>query len=327
MNKKKLIEVLNIQSESYNQFRMFSYIIRQLKKIGCKYYTYNGCIYATKGETNLYPCIVSHMDTVHNIEENLTPIEVNGNIIGFNTVTMEQIGIGGDDKVGIFIALECLNNFDNIKAVFFRDEETGCEGSYSPDEYFFNDCNFILQCDRRGNSDFINVANEVELSSKKFQNDIKGILKSYNYTFTNGMMTDVMALKENGILCSMANISCGYYNPHSCNEYVNINDVEMCLNLVNSIIIKLYGIDYPCKYSPYIPPKKDKELTDWYNVGNKGLKIIDYDYWDIESKYRKKAETNCECCEEVGELEYIPEFNMDICEKCINQYVTYYKYQ
>ena len=127
MNKKKLIEILSIQSESYNQFRMFAYIVRQLKKIGCKYYTYNGCIYATKGETNLYPCIVSHMDTVHNIEENLTPIEVNGNIIGFNAVTMEQIGIGGDDKVGVFIALECLNNFDNIKAVFFRDEETGCE--------------------------------------------------------------------------------------------------------------------------------------------------------------------------------------------------------
>ena len=69
MNKNKLIEVLKIQSESYNQWRMFAYLIRQLKAAGCQYYTYNGCIYATKGSADLYPCIVAHMDTVHDIVE------------------------------------------------------------------------------------------------------------------------------------------------------------------------------------------------------------------------------------------------------------------
>ena len=105
MNKNKLIEVLKIQSESYNQWRMFAYLIRQLKAAGCQYYTYNGCIYATKGSADLYPCIVSHMDTVHNIAEDLSCIEINGNITGFNAYTMEQTGSGKPNKKDICAGL------------------------------------------------------------------------------------------------------------------------------------------------------------------------------------------------------------------------------
>ena len=28
-------------------------------------------------------------------------------------------GVGGDDKVGVWAALECISKFDNIKAAFF----------------------------------------------------------------------------------------------------------------------------------------------------------------------------------------------------------------
>jgi len=321
MNKNKLLEVLSIQSESYNQWRMFAYIIRQLKAANCQYYTYNGCIYATKGTADLYPCIVSHMDTVHDIAEDLTPIEISGNITGFNAYTMEQTGIGGDDKVGIFIALQCLSFFDDIKVVFFRDEETGCEGSYDADIDFFNDCSFILQCDRRGNGDFINIAGGTQLSSDEFQSDVQPILRQYGYKFNTGMMTDVMALKETGIVCSMANISCGYYNPHTAQEYVNIADVENCLDMVKMIILELSGNEYLCNYEPPIRQQYTGKKIDWYAMSNKYLGNMDDDFWAATNALKKKEKQNCECCDEPGELQYISDYNIEMCNKCINQYV------
>jgi tripeptide aminopeptidase len=255
MNKSKLIEILSIQSESYNQWRIFAYIIRQCKRLNVDYYVNNGNIYITKGIEDNYPCIVAHMDTVHDIAEDLTVIEINGNLTGFNAYTMEQTGIGGDDKVGIFIALQCLELFDNIKVAFFRDEETGCEGSYNADFDFFNDCNFILQCDRKGNGDFVTNAGGIELSSKQFQADILPVLFSFGYKYANGMMTDVMALKECSVNCSMANISCGYYNPHCSNEFVNLQDVENCLLMVQSIVHQFGGTSYPHSYTPYFDNK------------------------------------------------------------------------
>lgn len=290
MNTKKLIEILSIQTESYNQFRMFAYIIRQCKKMNVDFYVNDGNIYITKGYAEDYPCIVAHMDTVHPICEDLTVVNIKGNLTGFNAVLMEQTGIGGDDKVGVFIALECLHKFENIKVVFFRDEEIGCAGSYKANVDFFYDCNFVLQCDRQGNKDFITTASMVELSSKEFQKDVKPIIKSYGYSFANGMMTDVMALKELGISCSMANISCGYCNPHSTNEYVNIADVGNCLDMVYEIIQELGNNMYEHNY---------KKKT----------------YFQINIIHE------CECCLEIVEecrLKYIQSYNMHVCEKCYN---------
>lgn len=232
----KLIEVLQIQSVSGNQKLMYDYLINEVKSIdGCKITQGKGNIYVTKG-AGPYPCVVSHMDTVHSIVEDLTVLQFGDKLTGFNTVKMKQTGIGGDDKVGIFITLECLRRFDNIKVAFFRDEEVGCKGSYKANMNFFKDCCYVLQCDRRGNSDFIVNASGVELSSYEFQDAISPTLTSYGYKFDHGMMTDVMALKERGLNVCCANMSCGYYNPHQSDEYVVIKDVQDCLSMVMDII-------------------------------------------------------------------------------------------
>lgn len=251
----RLREVLSIQSVSHDQFRMFAYIVRQVKQIpNTVMFIDDGNLYITKGDAPTYPCMVAHMDTVHAITDDLFPLEFNGMITGFDRINMEQVGIGGDDKVGIFIALECLREFDDMKVAFFRDEEVGCMGSYGAQMSFFSDCRFVLQCDRRGNSDFIIDASGVELSSKCFQDDVLPIISSYDYKFAKGMMTDVMALKENQIEVSVANISCGYYNPHSPQEFVDVFDVMQCLEMCQTII--RYCTDtYTHRYKPrYVAP-------------------------------------------------------------------------
>lgn len=205
-----------------------------------------GNIFITKIPLDLYPdsypCVVAHMDTVHDIFGNgITPIEIDGKITGFNSETMQQTGIGGDDKCGIWAAFKCLERLNHCKVVFFVDEEIGCQGSSNADLEFFQDCRFILQADRRGNSDFVNNING-PISSREFQTDISPIIQKYGYSFCDGMMTDVEALSDNGVGISCANISAGYYNPHTDYEYISLEDldrvvaliIEICQNLEDS---------------------------------------------------------------------------------------------
>jgi hypothetical protein len=272
------------------------------------------------------------MDTVHEIVEDLTPVQLEGRIFGINKVTMQQSGIGGDDKVGVFIALECLKRFENIKVAFFHDEEVGCIGSYEADLSFFDDCRFVLQCDRRGNSDFVTNASGTQLSSKKFRKAISKIMPYYGYAFANGMMTDVMALKQSGLHVSCANISCGYYNPHSPDEYVVIDDVFNTYYFVCHIIEALqttYKHSYMAQtsyndyYSNYYYPRYNStpqpshptvtksrihyELpqTDWFGRSDEAEINSAIDK-ATESKYctdcnRPKSNTSdyyCDTCEE-----------------------------
>jgi len=231
-----LKETLAVQSHTYQTEKMQAFILLHCFSKGYDYTVDDGNIYITKGNAKRYPCIVAHTDTVHKLVEDLTVLEVAGKLIGYNSVRMEQTGIGGDDKVGIYIALACLDHFDTLKVAFFRDEEHGCLGSYEADMGFFTDCNFVLQCDRQGNADFITSASGTKLSGKGFQNAVLPIISQYGYSFKSGMMTDVMALKENGLNCVCANISCGYYRPHCDDEFVVIADVQNCLDMVKEII-------------------------------------------------------------------------------------------
>ena len=186
---------------------------------------------------------------------------------------MEQTGIGGDDKVGIYVALQMLREHANIKAFFPSDEEIGCVGSSMAEPTFFDNVTIALQCDRRGNTDFITKASGTELSSKAFQADVLPIIKQYGYKFEHGMMTDVMELKQMGIGCSMANMSCGYYNPHSDNEYVDVNDVHKVTMMVHEIILKLGATSYP-----HIAPITRK---DWWN--DRDTASVERNWWDEPS--------------------------------------------
>lgn len=335
MNREKLIEVLGIQTVTGNDREMKKYLYEELNQIEGVVFEEkdDGNIYVTKGEAEYFPCIVSHMDTVHKIVEDLYVLQSGERLTGFNRVTMEQTGIGGDDKVGIFIALECLKSFANIKAVFFCDEECGCFGSYDADMSFFDDCGFVLQCDRNGNKDFIKNACGTPLSSKPFKRAVGKIISKFGYKFEDGMMTDVMALKENGINCSVANMSCGYYRPHSRSEYVDMRDVENCLDMVKEIFETMGGNVYQHYYQKPKPKKEykwkyDSKSKEWkpsseveYATGRLARSSFDdYEYYGRDAKKNEKEYCEC-CCESVSAVTFVPEFNIDMCDNCITQYI------
>ena len=193
-----------------------------------------GNLYVTKGD-GPYRTMVCHTDTVHDIiKAKVIPVKVKGNIIAVNSKTMCQVGTGGDDKCGIAITLGMLKEQPSMKAVFFLDEEVGCLGSEKADISFFDDCLFVLQCDRRGSDDFVNKISGCVLYDNGFADAIKYLLQKYNRHEVNGGMTDVQEIAYKTKL-PVANMSCGYYNPHTDKEYINIYDIIQTYKLCSDI--------------------------------------------------------------------------------------------
>lgn len=234
---KLLKELYGISAHTHQEKDMIAFVSRRLTDLGVTFTTDKvGNIYATKGKTDTYPCLAAHLDEVHPAREKGYEVIVVRDefIIGINNEKREFNGIGADDKNGIWVCLKCLEKYDNLKCVFFVGEEQGCIGSRQSDMTFFDDCRFVLQCDRKGNSDFISSIYGNSLCSSQFIKD--AFLEQHGYKEANGMQTDVQTLKERGLEISCANISCGYYYPHTPHEMTNIADLQKCLILVEYIV-------------------------------------------------------------------------------------------
>lgn len=105
---------------------MEKYLRKHLRKHNLPFTTDSyGNIYVTKGDAENYPTIVSHIDTVHAINHNSIVKRHKNVLYSIDTTTFERTGIGGDDKVGVYICLSMLHNLPACKAVFFKDEEVG----------------------------------------------------------------------------------------------------------------------------------------------------------------------------------------------------------
>lgn len=221
--------------------------------------------------------------------------------------------MGADDKNGVFICLECLKKYDSIKVAFFREEETGCRGSSEAVMSFFDDVRFVIQPDRKGNSDLITSIGYSDLCSDQFIEAIKP--EKWGYREENGLMTDILTLKENGLGVSCINVSCGYYNAHSDEEITIKKDLLKCLMFIEHIIEDCTGV-YPhvltdSYFSPYEfedevydmlnhdPTLTPEDLHDMYSTNFPHFGLEDYrricnDYrmfWhdDEEDIYEEKS--------------------------------------
>ncbi len=194
-----------------------------------------GNLYVTKGKSDTYPCIVAHMDQVQERHsKDFIAYEAEDIIIGFSPKHKEQQGLGADDKCGLWIGLKCLQKFDCLKLAFFVGEEVGCKGSGLANMAFFDDCRFVIEPDRKGSEDLITQIGWTPLCSDDFLKDIG--FKKFGYKETEGMMTDIEALKDHGLMLSCINVSCGYYKPHSNEEFVYKPALLNCFAFVEHII-------------------------------------------------------------------------------------------
>lgn len=314
-----LCDVMTNQCKSGDiagQLKFANWIVKKLHSID-KNFVWKidklGNLYITKGVTDLYPCMVSHLDTVHNHVERFIIKRVGDFVIGFDNYVGEQVGCGADDRAGITIAIEMFRIHPYIKLFFPIDEEIGSFGSYDCDTTFFDNCCFMIQPDRSmyGNKrDYVNHTNGISVTTKEFDKEIEPILREYWYTPEQGAFTDIGVLSSIGVDICAFNLSC-YLNAHSDQEVVWIPLYEDALNLVNDVITTMSHKQWKMP----VRPRYDKNdiwskyvYNDYEPVG----KIIDEpDYFELAMEEAYDCPMQC-----VGDYTEIQLDNSIFCIKC-----------
>jgi hypothetical protein len=213
-----------------------------------------GNIYYTKGELKdgeYYPFVCAHIDSVYKhhislIDENKRKIvkQKNKKLIGYHPDSGKRTGLGGDDLAGVFICLQMIEHFDVIKGGFFVQEEYGCVGSSNCELDFFNDIGFAIQFDAPGNSSYTETLLGIKIFDDRFDDVVKPVLEKYNvYEYSHDPYTDVIVLRNMLNICC-ANLPTGYYDYHTDQDYVKIDDVEKTINLSIEFIEKLENKKY-----------------------------------------------------------------------------------
>jgi len=279
-----LYSIMYQQSPTYDlksQIEKSKFLIRLFEDYtGVKGYTDKlENIYFVKGESKLYPTIVAHYDTAQDYHPGLSIQRAGDWIYGFDVTTGAQCGIGADDSVGIYFALEMLRLMPACKVVLFYGEERGCLGSSVCDMDFFKDSTLVSQLDRRSfKNDFIVHTNGVTVFPDEHLPVIQSILTKYGYSDANGSCTDVGALRKAKLEVASHNTACGYFNEHTNEEIIHIPSMINSMSMVYEIQLQLFNdqvqLTYP--YISYIPSNLNysrntfasPEYYGWNNMEN-----------------------------------------------------------
>jgi tripeptide aminopeptidase len=265
-----LKSVLSVPTKTYKEDLMVKFLVEWCKKEGLDHYVdeYKN-VYVTKSQEDVsddfyYPCVVAHTDTVHeldtiNIREEQLPDAQKMIKLALKAYNDKgnPTGIGGDDKCGVFGCLKLLKELPYLKAAFFVSEETGCHGSAKADPEFFKNVGYAIQFDAPENwmitekcfgqilfdrnTEFYDVVNSV-LTEGMINEDMEYMVHPY---------TDVYALRGKFDF-SCINFSIGYYNYHTKNEYVIVDDVYNGIEMGRKMIEQLgYKLHFK-KSAPYV---------------------------------------------------------------------------
>ena len=287
MNLELLKDVLSIPSISGKENLIRDYIIEFAQNNDIEFEVDSkGNVYLTKGKDRMtlgeyYPCVVSHIDTVHRshielIEKNIRLDIVdkgNGDLIAYNPLTELQTGIGGDDKCGVFVCLSLFLELDILKGAFFVEEEIGMLGSKEADPKFFKNVGYAIQFDAPSANWITEVCSGVKIFDPEFKNKIKTVLSEGGYTkFSNDPFTDVNQLSQKFDF-NCLNLGCGYYEQHRDSEYVVVDEVMKSLHMGIKLIHHLGVADYL---------RNDIETTTHHinDEVNTGFTTMEFNYED-----------------------------------------------
>ena len=234
-----------------------------------------GNLYLTKGECSegeYYPCVTSHLDTVHKRQKFLAVIGERLNLCERVTekgheVFCKEMGIGADDKAGIVISLSLFKYFDKLKACFFLEEESGCKGSQNLNIDWFDNVGYVIGWDSPERNRSAYACSGELLFSKDFFLKVKDVCKKNGLTnFYSEPFTDVEFIRKyTGIMCM--NIGNGGYNPHQPTEYVVLEHMDEALLLGIELITTL-GLNR------YTMPSKNIWFDDTLDSEDEDIKFF-----------------------------------------------------
>lgn len=249
-----LRDVLSIPSFSEKEDRVIEFITNFCVKNNLNYtLDEKRNIYVQKGSLNkdeYFPCVISHMDTVHTDQHHLIEKNIKLNIlelyaefsdykpvlVAYDPITKLKTGIGGDNKCGVYVCLRLLEELEDVKVAFFVEEEIGMLGSKALDHSFFQNVGYALQPDAPTNNWFSKTCSGHKLWTQDFFSAVETILGEYGIdNISRDPYTDVVQLRRYFDFCC-AVLPVGYYNQHCSDEYVSESDTKRCVELAKDII-------------------------------------------------------------------------------------------
>ena len=212
----KLVKILKL-----TQLELKNYLQIELKKYykEDKIYVEDGGI-VVFGDLNI--TLIAHMD----IKNENPPEEV---YIEEGRVHANGQILGGDDRCGISIILQLLNEGYRPNIIFTEDEEIGSIGIKKLmsngkliDKIVLMSA-YLLQLDRKNSNDYVMYDCDNYLLDAHMTN--------FGYEKKRGSSTDIKHISNHYNIASV-NISVGYYDEHTENEYVVIDEFVNAYQLV-----------------------------------------------------------------------------------------------
>ena len=278
-----LERLYKIHSPSKGEMVLSTFIQNYLTHKGVEFnIDHLGQIYSLNNHNS--PLISAHLDQVQTV-----PCEEVQKVAG-GSVWRSKTGLGADDKNGIWICLQLIDLFPDINFLFTTQEEIGSMGLKSlllstDIQESLEEIPYALIFDRRGAGDIIGKQNGY--CTGEFEEDVSEIGKEYGFYPCFGVYSDCDVLNE---YMSCVNLSCGFFEAHSKEEYTVIpilkNTLEFAVDILNTLEER-YEIPEPIFVPPYRFTKTFGSDTGYDDVWD--------DVWNEESLF----------CPSCGEL--IPE--------------------
>src|SRR5512143_124526 len=249
MNVKMLKTLLAVPTSTFNEQPMVDYLVHYIRhQIPGTTVTVDEArnIYVTKGSIRYSPCVAAHIDSVHP-HRKVHIVQEGTRLVGYDSGG-QRCGIGADDKTGIFVCLNLLKQFDNIRAVLFASEEQGMVGARHADPKFFEGVGYIVEYDCPSRHMFSYSCGGVRL----FANDgefikVAGpcLARRGTTLWQNHPYTDVKTVRQRFPI-SCLNLSSGYYNSHQRDEFASLPDITLAIETGIDLIGELDHVRYDC---------------------------------------------------------------------------------
>lgn len=254
-----LKEVLSQPTTTYNEDVLVDWLMNYGISKGYKtQIDDSGNVYMTKGNADVYPCLIAHTDTVHKIHYNenkeiqhIQIIEEMDRLFAIpfdadptDRKYLKRCGCGGDDKAGVFLCLAIAEKIENIKLAFFVSEEYGCIGSHKNYKPFFNDVGYAIQYDCPETNGVSFSCSGVQLFNPEGQfftilYPILGATIGENFSLFKHPYTDIYVIKSQNDIATI-NLPTAYYNYHTKYEFIDIKEI-LTLIKTNVDIINALG--------------------------------------------------------------------------------------
>ena len=267
MDMKKFLKVCKMHKQS----ELKKYLRSYMSSNGYEVVNKDGFLFCKPKENGVPVCLTAHMDTVHPLPIKQIVVERHEG----RTIISSPQGIGGDDRCGIYMIMECVKDGYRPYVVFCEDEEIGCVGAEkfvrSKDIAKLQDCKFIVQLDRRNATDAVYY----DCDNAEFE---EWVTEVSGYKTAIGSCSDISVIApEVGI--AAVNLSCGYYQEHKPEHYVVWEEMENTLAVTKKLIAESANVEQ----FEYV------ERVSYY--GRYGYGWDDYDYYWQRQSVSGKTET------------------------------------